>query len=272
MRINKPIGLLLLLWPTLWALWLASQGIPTIKTLTIFVLGVWLMRTAGCVINDYTDRKIDGYVKRTCNRPLPSGVIKSHEAILLFIVLISLSFILVLMLHTTTIVLSIIALVLMWIYPFMKQYIYLPQLILGIAFSWSIPMVFMEINKCLTVNCWLLFLTNVIWTISYDTQYAMIDRDDDLRIGIKSTAILFGRKDAFIIGLLQLITLVLLTIIGYRMELSRVFYLTLLGVAGLFFWQKKLIIRRKRQAYYQAFLNNNFIGMLVFIGIALSFL
>lgn len=270
MRIDRPIGSMLLLWPTLWALWLAGRGIPALGTLSVFVIGVLVMRAAGCVINDYADRKIDGHVKRTRNRPLPSGVISKREVKLLFGTLIGISFALVLTLDTMTIVLSTVALALVWVYPFMKQYTHLPQVVLGAAFGWSIPMSFMVVSASLPLNCWLLFLANITWTVAYDTQYAMVDRDDDLRIGVKSTAILFGRLDKLIIGLLQLATLLLLAIISWRMELGEIFYLTLTGAAVLFFWQQKLIAKRERQACFRAFLNNNFVGMLVFIGIVLS--
>lgn len=270
MRIDKPIGLLLLLWPTLWALWLAGQGVPDIGTLIIFILGVFFMRAAGCVINDYIDRNYDSHVKRTSNRPLPNGVISTKEVKQLFAGLVSISFILVLMLNIWTIILSVVALVLAWIYPLMKRYTHLAQVVLGAAFGWPIPMVFTEVLESLPMICWLLFLANITWTIAYDTQYAMVDRDDDLRIGIKSTAILFGQFDKFIIGLLQLVTLLLLGIIGWQMILSWLFYLALVGVAALFIWQQILITGYDRQACFRAFLNNNYVGMLVFIGIILS--
>lgn len=270
MRIDKPIGSLLLLWPTLWALWLAGRGVPALGTLSIFIVGVFVMRAAGCVINDYADRKIDGRVKRTRTRPLPSGVISKREVKLLFGTLVGIAFALVLTLDTMTVVLSTIALALAWVYPFMKQHTHLPQVVLGAAFGWSIPMAFMVVSASLPLNCWLLFLANITWTVAYDTQYAMVDRDDDLSIGVKSTAILFGRLDKLVIGFLQLATLLLLAIISERMELGGIFYLTLTGTAVLFFWQQKLIAKRERQACFRAFLNNNFVGMLIFIGIVLS--
>lgn len=272
MRIDKPIGALLLLWPTLWALWLAGKGVPELGTLSVFVMGVFVMRAAGCVINDYADRKIDGHVKRTRTRPLPSGAIDERSVKLLFGALVGISFTLVLTLNKMTILMSTVALILTWVYPFMKQYTHFPQVVLGAAFGWSIPMAFTVVSESLALNCWLLFVANITWTVAYDTQYAMVDRDDDLRIGVKSTAILFGRLDKLMIGLLQLTTLLLLAIIGWRMELRWIFYLTLVGSAVLFFWQQKLIAKRERQACFRAFLNNNFVGMLVFIGIALSML
>ncbi|MEN3261232.1 4-hydroxybenzoate octaprenyltransferase [Sodalis endosymbiont of Spalangia cameroni] len=272
MRIDKPIGSLLLLWPTLWALWLAGMAVPALGTLTVFVLGVFFMRAAGCVINDYADRKIDGHVKRTRARPLPSGAIGEKEAKLLFGALVGISFALVLTLNSMTIALSTVALALAWAYPFMKRYTHLPQLVLGAAFGWSIPMAFTAVSESLPLNCWLLFLANITWTVAYDTQYAMVDRDDDLRIGVKSTAILFGRFDKLIIGLLQLATLGLLGVIGWQAGLGGLYYLALAGAAALFLWQQKLIANRERQACFRAFLNNNFVGMLIFIGILLSLL
>ncbi|AHF74866.1 4-hydroxybenzoate octaprenyltransferase [Candidatus Sodalis pierantonius str. SOPE] len=272
MRIDKPIGSLLLLWPTLWALWLAGMAVPALGTLTVFVLGVFFMRAAGCVINDYADRKIDGHVKRTRARPLPSGAIGEKEAKLLFGALVGISFALVLTLNSMTIALSTVALALAWVYPFMKRYTHLPQLVLGAAFGWSIPMAFTAVSESLPLNCWLLFLANITWTVAYDTQYAMVDRDDDLRIGVKSTAILFGRFDKLIIGLLQLATLGLLGVIDWRVGLGGLYYLALAGAAALFLWQQKLIANRERQACFRAFLNNNLVGMLIFIGILLSLL
>lgn len=270
MRIDKPIGSLLLLWPTLWALWLASKGPPNVCILTVFILGVIFMRAAGCVINDYADRKIDGYVKRTSNRPLPSGILSRKEAKLLFSALVSISFLLVLTLNTLTVILSLVALVLTWIYPFMKRYTHLPQLVLGTAFSWSIPMAFTAVIQSLNMICCLLFLANVTWTIAYDTQYAMVDRDDDLLIGIKSAAILFGKFDNLIIGLLQLVTILLLIIIGWYIRLNISYYFAILGAAILFIWQQVLIAKRDRKSYFRAFLSNNYVGMLIFIGIMLS--
>ncbi|MGL5762845.1 MAG: 4-hydroxybenzoate octaprenyltransferase, partial [Plesiomonas shigelloides] len=210
MRMDRPIGTLLLLWPTLWALWLAAQGQPNWPVLLVFVLGVVVMRAAGCVINDYADRHFDGHVKRTANRPLPSGDVRPSEARWLFVALVALAFVLVLTLNSLTIVLSLVALALAAVYPFMKRFTHLPQLVLGVAFGWSIPMAFAAQMNLLPLSCWLLLLANICWTVAYDTQYAMVDRDDDLRIGIKSTAILFGRFDKLIIGLLQLATLLLL--------------------------------------------------------------
>lgn len=271
MRIDKPIGSLLLLWPTLWALWLAGSGTPALGTLAVFVLGVFFMRAAGCVVNDFADRKIDGHVRRTASRPLPSGLVSEKEAKRLFVILVGVSFGLVLTLNTMTIALSVAALALAWVYPFMKRVTHLPQLVLGAAFGWSIPMGYAAVSESLPFSCWLLFAANILWTVAYDTQYAMVDRDDDIRIGVKSTAILFGRHDKLIIGLLQAATLLLLAWLGALASLGMVFYTFLALAGGLFVYQQKLIARRDRDACFKAFLNNNLVGMLIFVGIALSF-
>ncbi|MEY4921311.1 MAG: 4-hydroxybenzoate polyprenyl transferase [Pseudomonadota bacterium] len=271
MRIDKPIGALLLLWPTLWALWLAGQGVPETSILIVFVLGVFLMRAAGCVVNDYADRHIDGFVKRTASRPLPSGVISEKESKILFVVLVLLSFSLVLTLNSMTIGLSLAALALVWVYPFMKRVTHLPQVVLGIAFSWSIPMGFAAVSEHLPLVCWLLLLANICWTVAYDTQYAMVDRDDDVKIGIKSTAILFGLHDKLIIGLLQLATLVLMGVIGWLMNLSGAFYWSILLAGALFAHQQKMIAQRERDPCFRAFLNNNYVGLVLFLGIFISY-
>lgn len=272
MRMDRPIGTLLLLWPTLWALWLAAQGQPNWPVLLVFVLGVVVMRAAGCVINDYADRHFDGHVKRTASRPLPSGDVRPSEARWLFVALVALAFVLVLTLNSLTIVLSLVALALAAVYPFMKRFTHLPQLVLGVAFGWSIPMAFAAQMNLLPLSCWLLLLANICWTVAYDTQYAMVDRDDDLRIGIKSTAILFGRFDKLIIGLLQLATLLLLVLVGVLSQLGSLYYWSLLACAALFVYQQQLLKERERDACFQAFLNNNYVGMVLFCGIASSYL
>ncbi|WP_045048259.1 4-hydroxybenzoate octaprenyltransferase [Rouxiella chamberiensis] len=271
MRIDKPIGSLLLMWPTLWALWLASGGMPPLKILIVFVLGVFFMRAAGCVINDYADRKVDGHVKRTAGRPLPSGAITSKQAKMLFGGLVLASFLLVLLLNGKTILLSVVGLALAWVYPFMKRVSHLPQVVLGAAFGWAIPMAYMAVGETLPLACWLLFIANLCWTVAYDTQYAMVDRDDDLKIGVKSTAILFGRYDNLIIGLLQLATLVLMMIVGQLSQLGAPFYWSLLLAACLFVHQQKITATRQREQCFQAFRNNNYVGMVMFIGILLSY-
>ena len=271
-RMNRPIGSLLLLWPTLWALFLAADGLPDWHVLIVFVLGVLFMRSAGCVINDFADRNVDGHVKRTANRPLPSGLVSSKEALMLFVVLVVCSFLLVLTMNTLTIMLSGIGIVLAVAYPFMKRVTYLPQFVLGLAFSWAIPMAYAAESNQVPTEAWLLFVINALWTIAYDTQYAMVDRDDDLKIGIKSTAILFGRFDKLIIGLLQLSVLTLLIILGSHLALSSVYYWGVLAAAGFFVYQQWLIKHREREACFKAFLNNNYVGGLVFAAISISVL
>ncbi|ENM5731817.1 4-hydroxybenzoate octaprenyltransferase [Vibrio mimicus] len=270
MRMDRPIGSLLLLWPTLWALLLAAQGLPDVRVLVVFVLGVFLMRSAGCVINDFADRHVDGHVKRTSQRPLPAGLVSAKEALLLFVVLTVTAFLLVLTMNTLTIQLSFVGILLAFIYPFMKRFTHLPQLVLGLAFSWSIPMAWSAQADTLPPQVWVLFLINALWTVAYDTQYAMVDRDDDVKIGIKSTAILFGRWDKRIIGLLQLATLGLLVALGQGLELSASYYWSLLVAAGLFAYQQHLIRYRERMPCFQAFLNNNYVGMAITAGILFS--
>nr|WP_312241033.1 4-hydroxybenzoate octaprenyltransferase [Pantoea sp.] len=270
MRIDKPIGTLLLMWPTLWALWLADMAIPPLSILVVFVLGVIVMRAAGCVINDFADRKVDGHVKRTQGRPLPSGAVSEKEAKLLFVGLALAAFLLVLTMNRMTIMLSVVGLALAWVYPFMKRYTHLPQVVLGAAFGWAIPMAWSAVSETLPLVCWLVFIANLCWTVAYDTQYAMVDRDDDIKIGVKSTAILFGRFDKLIIGLLQLATLGLMALVGVLLQLNGAFYLALLAAAALFVWQQKLIVQRERSACFRAFLNNNYVGLALFIGVALN--
>ncbi|MFZ7283340.1 4-hydroxybenzoate octaprenyltransferase [Avibacterium avium] len=265
MRFDKPIGTLLLLWPTLWALFLAEKNFPPISVLMVFVLGVIIMRAAGCVINDYADRHIDGKVKRTSHRPLATGKVSEKEAKLLFAGLIFCAFILVLFLNYYAIGLSFIAALLAFIYPFMKRYTHLPQFFLGAAFGWSIPMAYGALVEQLPLECWLLFVANLAWTVAYDTQYAMVDRDDDLRIGVKSTAILFAQYDNKIIALLQFIALGLLVLIGYQSHLHYSYFILLALTALLFVYQCKLTRHRRREDCFKAFLNNNYVGMGVFI-------
>ncbi|MEL0610909.1 4-hydroxybenzoate octaprenyltransferase [Vibrio echinoideorum] len=270
-RMNRPIGTLLLLWPTLWSLIIAAQGMPDFDVLVVFVLGVVLMRSAGCVINDFADRKVDGHVKRTKQRPLPSGLVSSKEAILLFLVLAVVSFLLVLTMNPLTIKLSVIGVGLAFIYPFMKRFTHLPQLFLGLAFSWAIPMAWAAQTNELPSVVWFIFAINALWTIAYDTQYAMVDRDDDLKIGIKSTAILFGRFDKLIVGFLQLVTLAMLIVLGMQYQLGDTFYWALLAAGSLFVYQQHLMRHRDRDLCFQAFLNNNYVGMAVTAGLFITF-
>ncbi|MEQ5730433.1 4-hydroxybenzoate octaprenyltransferase [Providencia alcalifaciens] len=271
MRIDRPIGSLLLLWPTYWALWIAAQSTPSLHLLIVFTAGVFFMRAAGCVINDFADRHFDGHVERTKHRPLPSGDVTEREAKILFAGLVGFSFLLVLTLNSMTIWLSIAGLALAWVYPFVKRVSHLPQVVLGAAFGWSIPMSFSAVNETLPPVCWLLFLVNIIWSVIYDTQYAMVDRDDDLKIGVKSTAILFGQYDKLIIGLLQLLMVGLLVVVGSLAGLGITYYLSLALVAGLFIYQQQLMVNRERAPCFKAFMNNNFVGLILFIGIMVSY-
>ncbi len=271
MRLDRPIGIYLLLWPTLTALWLAQQGLPNLKTLVIFILGVIIMRSAGCVVNDFADRKIDGRVKRTVTRPLATGLVSEKEAISLFIVLIAIAFILVLLTNVVTIKMSIIAVILASSYPFMKRYTYLPQVVLGAAFAWAVPMAFTALQVPLQDTTWLLFSATVLWTVVYDTLYAMVDRDDDLKIGVRSTAILFGESDRLMIGILQVLTWLTWLILGIKAELGIFWWLGLFAAAMLFGHQQWQIRGRDREACFKAFLNNHWVGLLLFIAIILEF-
>ncbi|EKT62888.1 TPA: 4-hydroxybenzoate octaprenyltransferase [Providencia alcalifaciens] len=271
MRIDRPIGSLLLLWPTYWALWIAAQGSPSLHILIVFTAGVFLMRAAGCVINDFADRHFDGHVERTKHRPLPSGDVTEKEAKILFAALVGLSFLLVLTLNTMTIWLSVAGLALAWIYPFVKRVSHLPQVVLGAAFGWSIPMGFSAVSESLPLVCWLLFLVNIIWSVIYDTQYAMVDRNDDLKIGVKSTAILFGQYDKRIIGLLQVVMIGLLVVIGVLANLGHVYYGSLVLAAALFVYQQQLMINRERAPCFKAFMNNNYVGLILFFGMVVSY-
>jgi len=271
MRTDKPIGTLLLLWPTYWALWLANDGLPSWDLLVIFSLGVFVMRSAGCVINDFADRKIDGAVKRTSGRPLAVGKVSAGEALSLFALLIVIAFLLVLALNWQTIALSFGALALASCYPFMKRYTHLPQVVLGAAFSWAIPMAFMASQQQVPAIAWWLFAANLIWTVAYDTMYAMVDRDDDLKLGVKSTAVLFGQFDRHIIAALNIIFLVIMSLIYQAVEATFWAYLGLTSAACLLVYQQKLIHDRNRENCFKAFLNNHYVGMLIFFGLALSF-
>ncbi len=270
-RFDRPIGTLLLLWPTLWALWLAAEGLPPWQLLVIFILGTFLMRSTGCIINDLADRNFDGAVERTKDRPLVTGAISPNQALALAAGLGLLAFVLVLFTNTLTIMLSFGGVALAACYPYMKRHTHLPQLVLGAAFSWGIPMAFAAVRDDLPATLWLVYTANLLWTVAYDTQYAMVDRKDDLKVGIKSTAILFGPMDRTMVAVLQVMALMALLLVGQRFELGAIYYLSLLGTGGLFVYQQKLIRERKPQACFQAFLNNNYAGMLIFAGIALHY-
>jgi len=270
-RWDKPIGTLLLLWPTLWALWIAAEGVPDAKLLVIFGLGTVLMRSAGCIVNDLADRNFDGNVARTRGRPMVTGQVSVGEAVAFFIVLCLIAFALVLMTNLTTIALSIPALILASSYPLMKRYTHLPQVVLGIAFSWSIPMAFAAQREALPPALWLLFTGSLLWTVVYDTKYAMVDREDDLSIGIKSTAILFGESDRVIIAVLQLLCLASLALAGKQFGLGGPYYLALLAAAGLFGYHLYLIRDRDEAACFKAFKHNSWVGLVIFLGIAASY-
>jgi len=267
MRTDRPIGTLLVLWPTLWSLWIAAAGIPSFKNLFIFSTGAFLMRSAGCVINDVADRKIDGQVARTQNRPFATGRASTTEAILLFIALCLLAFALVLFTNTLTIQLSFVAVALAFCYPFVKRFSFLPQVVLGMAFAMSVPMAFAAETGHLSADIWLIYTAVVLWTVAYDTFYAMVDREDDLRIGVKSTAILFADMDRVAIASLQVLALLALLLAGQKFELGLFYQLGLAAAAALFGWQQFLTRHRQRAACFHAFLNNNWVGVVIFIGI-----
>ncbi|MEN8132332.1 MAG: 4-hydroxybenzoate octaprenyltransferase [Pseudomonadota bacterium] len=272
-RLNRPIGIYLLLWPTLWALWIAGEGKPDLWILFVFMTGVILMRSAGCAINDFADRNIDSMVERTRYRPLACGKVSPGEAIAIFMLLSLLAFILVLTLNRMTILLSLGGVALAFSYPFMKRFHYLPQVHLGAAFGWAIPMAFTaQTGEFPTSVAWLLFIATVLWTTAYDTMYAMADRKDDLKIGVKSTAILFGEADRLMIGVLQVLLMFDLLLVAQQARLGMYFYLGLTAAAGLAIYQQKLIANREPDNCFRAFLNNNYFGMFIFIGLILDYL
>lgn len=272
MRLHRPIGSFLLLWPTLWALWFATNGHPTPELFAIFVVGVFVMRSAGCIINDFADRNFDPYVLRTHERPLATREINVEEAIALFVILCLGGLGLVLMLNRLTFELAVIGAVLVISYPFMKRYTYLPQPYLGVAFGWGIPMAYAAATGSVPTVAWLIFIGNVLWSTVYDTMYAMVDRADDLRIGTKSTAILFGDRDRLFIGILQVLLMADLVLVGVRTAMSPVYYIGL--VFALFFavYEQILIRSRNPRRCFQAFMNNNWFGAAVFSGILLHFI
>ncbi len=270
-RLDRPIGIFLLMWPALWALWLAGDGQPPWQVVLVFVLGVVLMRSAGCAINDFADRNLDGHVERTRHRPLATGEISPREAVLVFVALSLTAFALVLTLNWQTVALSVVAVVLTAVYPFMKRFTHMPQLILGAAFGWAVPMAYSAIGGGVPAEAWWLFAATLVWALIYDTQYAMVDRDDDLKVGIKSTAILFGRYDRTIIALLQLSMLLLLIGIGVYTGRGAYYQGGLAAAALLALYQQYLIRGRERGPSFEAFLNNNYFGMAVFVGLVLDF-
>ncbi|HEY5734518.1 MAG TPA: 4-hydroxybenzoate octaprenyltransferase [Gammaproteobacteria bacterium] len=270
-RFHRPIGTLLLGWPAFWGLWLAAEGLPDMGILLVFIAGVFVMRSAGCVINDYADRKIDPHVERTRDRPLAAGRVSEREALVLFLVLGLVAFALVLTLNELTILLSLAAVVSAASYPFMKRYTYLPQAFLGIAFAWAIPMAWAAQTGTVPQVSWLLFIIVVLWAMAYDTMYAMADREDDIKIGVKSTAILFGEADRLIIAVIQLCVLLGLVMLGGQLSMGYGYYLGLTAAAGLSVYQQYLIRNRNPKACFQAFLNNNWFGAVVFAGIVANY-
>jgi 4-hydroxybenzoate polyprenyltransferase len=272
MRLHRPIGILLLLWPTLWALWIAGQGRPDLPVFVVFVLGVVLMRSAGCVINDYADRDFDPHVERTRDRPVAAGRVSPREALALFTVLCLIAFALVLTLNRLTILLSFAGAFLAATYPFLKRYSHLPQFYLGMAFGWGIPMAFAAQTGGVPDLAWILFAANIFWAVAYDTAYAMVDREDDLRVGVKSTAILFGRHDRAMIFAFHIVTIALLALTGALAGLGLGYYAGLMVASGFALYQQWLMRQRGRDGCFRAFLNNNWFGAAVFAGLLLDYL
>jgi 4-hydroxybenzoate polyprenyltransferase len=271
-RLDRPVGIFLLLWPTLWALWIAAKGLPDTDVLIVFVLGVVLMRSAGCVLNDIADRRFDPHVSRTQNRPLVNGSVSSVEALIVAVSLIFIAFLLVLTMNWLTVQLAFIAAILAGIYPFMKRYTYLPQFFLGLTFGWAIPMAFAAQTGSVPQIAWLLLIANILWSVVYDTMYAMVDRKDDLKIGVKSTAILFDDADRVIIGIIQALVLLTLIMTGKQAQLGVYYYISLAIASCFFIYQLRLIWGRKPEQCMQAFLNNNWFGLTVFLGLFLDFI
>jgi 4-hydroxybenzoate polyprenyltransferase len=270
-RFDKPIGTLILLYPALWALWIASDGKPDLLVLTVISLGVIVMRAAGCVINDYADRDFDPHVERTKQRPIAAGHISPKEALIFFAVLCLFAFGLVLLLNMFTILLSFVGAFLAASYPFMKRYTQLPQAYLGIAFGWAVPMSFAAQLNSIPNVAWILYLAVMLWALVYDTMYAMVDKDDDLKIGVKSTAILFGNYDRQIMGALQIVILLLLFTVGQIQHLGDFYYASLIIGAGFSVYQQTLIFHREKTNCFKAFLNNNWFGLVIFVGMVLDY-
>lgn len=266
MRLDRPVGTLLLLWPTLASLWLAADGLPPVSLIAIFTLGTWVMRSAGCVINDIADRKIDGHVKRTAQRPLATGRISTASAAALFVILVLAAGSLLLFLNPLTRTLAVAGLGIAAVYPLMKRWTYLPQVVLGAAFSWGLVMAYAAVRGSLPLETWLLFIASMTWIVAYDSMYAMVDRDDDLKIGVRSTAILFGQLDRVMIGLLQIITLIALLLFANVSESGIGFRVALFAAAGCFVYQQFLIRHRDRAACFHAFRNNVWVGFALFAG------
>ncbi|RZA37432.1 MAG: 4-hydroxybenzoate octaprenyltransferase [Lysobacteraceae bacterium] len=268
-RGDRPIGVLLLLWPTWWALWIASEGVPAWGTLFVFTAGVWLTRSAGCVINDYADRWLDPHVERTRGRPLATGAVSGREALAVFAVLMGVAFALVLTLNRLTVYLSVVGLFLAASYPYLKRYTYLPQVYLGLAFGWGIPMAFAAVQGSVPPVAWVLYCANILWATAYDTWYAMVDRDDDLRARSKSTAILFGDMDLVAQGVLYALVFAALWMVGRQAQLGLYYWIALAVAALLAAYEFRIARHRERDACFRAFLHNNWIGAVVFAGIAI---
>ena len=269
-RLDRPVGALLLLWPTWWALWLAAGDFPPVKVLVIFTLGVFVMRSAGCAINDYADRNLDPKVKRTAGRPLASGRVTPRDALVVFGVLLLVALALVLLTNALTIKLAFVGAALAAIYPFTKRVTHLAQVVLGAAFGWSIPMAFAAVSNSLPPLCWLLFLANVLFSTIYDTEYAMVDREDDLKVGAKSTAILFGDADLPILAILMGCFMLAMLLVGTRVGLAWPYWIALLVAAGLFGWQLWIMRKRDRLKCLDAFRNNNLLGGVLWAGVMLA--
>lgn len=268
MRLDKPIGIYLLLWPTLWALWIAAEGVPPLWTLLVFCLGVLIMRSAGCIINDYADRDFDAHVKRTKQRPLAQNKISSRSALGLFFLLVLIAFGLVLTLNNLTIKLSVIAALLASFYPFMKRYTYFPQMVLGAAFAWAIPMAFAAVQNEVPLISWVIYVSTLLWVLAYDTLYGMVDREDDIKLGLKSTAILFGDADLFMVTAIQGLFLTGMFFLAQQLELGLYYYAGWSLAVALVIWQLYQCRGRKTEIYFKSFLQNNYVGMALFAGIA----
>lgn len=270
-RLDKPIGIFLLLWPTLWGLWIAAEGLPDLLVLFVFISGVIIMRSAGCVINDYADRNIDPFVERTYDRPIAAGRISPHAALNFFAFLVVIAFLLVLLMNWITISLAFVGVGLAAVYPFLKRHTYLPQVWLGAAFGWAVPMAFAAQTGSIPQVAWLLFVATVLWATAYDTMYAMVDREDDIRIGVKSTAILFGDMDKLIVGIIQVLMFTALIMAGRQQELGIFYYLGLTAASGFAVYQQYLIRNREPKQCFEAFLNNHYLGLTVFAGVVLNY-
>ena len=270
-RLDRPIGIYLLLWPMLWALWFAAKGVPDLKVLIIFVLGTALTRSAGCAINDYADKDFDGHVERTQDRPLATGALTGRDALIASGVLMLIAFILVLFTNPLTIALSFVAVLLAVIYPFAKRYTHLPQVVLGAAFGFAIPMAYAAQINSVPAQGWWLFATAIVWSVAYDTLYAMADRADDVKIGVKSSAILFGQYDLLIVGALQMLVLMALAVIGTHAERGLIYYVGLIAASGFVIYQLWISRHRDPIKCVQAFLNNSWMGMTIFIGLVLDY-